>query len=266
MESDEKKQKTVVLQDEGLRKLKGFVQIPKLVLLYKNLSYGAKVAYGILLGYAWQDEFCFPAQKAIAEDLGCSIRQAQRFLDELKQEKLITWTQRGMNQPNIYYILQLPKIEQPPLKNKDTTNMSRPDTTNMSGQEATNMSYYKYSYNNNHNNVNVDKEGKGRGGTEEPKTELHRLPNLGEPPEKTDYIASEILTALGDETSKAFYRLVAAKIPESFIRQKLSELKQGNARSPAKVFVSIVKNYAAERLAKQKMQSIHAAKQGLFRY
>jgi hypothetical protein len=163
-----------------------------------------------------------------------------------------------MNQPNIYYILQLPKIEQPPLKNKDTTNMSHPDTTN--------MSYYKYSYNNNHNNVNVDREGKRRDGTEEPKTDLHRLPNLGDPPEKTDYIASEILAALGDADSKAFYRLVAAKIPESFIRQKLSELKQGNARSPAKVFVSIVKNYAAERLAKQKMQSIHAAKQGLFRY
>jgi hypothetical protein len=102
------------------------------------------------------------------------------------------------------------------------------------------------------NNVNVDKEWKGRGGTEEPKTGLHRLPNLGEPPEKTDYIASEILAALGDETSKAFYRLVTAKIPESFIRQKLSEIKQGNARSPAKVFASIVKKLRRRKVGKAK--------------
>src|SRR5918999_1751521 len=274
------KETTVVLRDAGLRKLKGFVQIPKAILLCQDISYGAKVAYSILLGYAWQDEFCFPAQESLANDLGCSIRQARRFLVELKGQRFITWKQTGLNKPNVYYLLPLPEVKknhvasEEAMKNMDGTNLSHPertdlaepDKTHMSGQDGTRMSAYKYSSTYNHNNVNVDKEGKGRGGTEEPKTELHRLPNLGEPPEKTDYIASEILTALGDETSKAFYRLVAAKIPESFIRQKLSELKQGNARSPAKVFVSIVKNYAAERLAKQKMQSIHAAKQGLFRY
>src|SRR5919197_1111611 len=113
------------------------------------------------------------------------------------------------------------------------------------------------------NNVNVSKERGGETSREEPKTDLHRLPNLGEPPEKTDYIASEILAVLGDANSKPFYRLVAAKIPESFIRQKLSELKQGNAHSPARVFVSIVKRYAAEKLAGQKIQGIAVAKEGL---
>ncbi len=126
------------------------------------------------------------------------------------------------------------------------------------------MSAYIYSSNNNQNNVNVDREGKGRGGTEEPKTDLHRLPDLDQPNEKIDLLAGDILAALGDASSKAFYRLVAAKIPENFIRQKLSELKQGNARSPAKVFASIVKNYAAEKLADQKMQSISFMKQRLF--
>lgn len=116
------------------------------------------------------------------------------------------------------------------------------------------------------NNVNVDKEGKGKGGTEEPKTDLHRLPDLDQPPEQADYIAGEILAVLGDDGSKAFYRLVAAKIPESFIRQKLSELRQGSARSPAKVFASIVRTHAAEKLSEQKMKSISLAKQGLFRY
>jgi endonuclease YncB( thermonuclease family) len=76
-----------------------------------------------------------------------------------------------------------------------------------------------------------------------------------DPPEKTDYIAGEILSALGDESSKAFYRLVAGKIPESFIRKKLSELKQGSARLPTRVFVSSKKNYAAEKLSEQKCRA-----------
>jgi hypothetical protein len=86
-----------------------------------------------------------------------------------------------------------------------------------------------------------------------------------DPPGKTDYIAGEIFSALGNESSEAFYRLVAGKIPESFIRKKLSELKQGSVRLPTRVFVSSIKNYAAEKLSEQKMQSIQPAKQDLFR-
>jgi hypothetical protein len=81
---------------------------------------------------------------------------------------------------------------------------------------------------------------------------------------KADLLASDVLAELGDVSSMAFYRLVAAKVPESFIRQKLSELKQGSARTPERVFASIVRNYAAEKLAK-KIQSISLTKQGLFR-
>jgi hypothetical protein len=99
---------------------------------------------------------------------------------------------------------------------------------------------------------------KGRYGGEKPKTDLHKLSNLDQPPEKTNYIAEDILNAFGDERSKPFYRLVAAKIPESVIRKKLSELKQGNVQSPAKVFVSNIKNYAAEMLQKQRMQYLYS--------
>lgn len=127
------------------------------------------------------------------------------------------------------------------------------------------MSAYIYSSNNNHNNVNVDKKRKGRGVTIEPKTDLHKPPDLDQPNEQSDLLASDMLAELGDVSSMAFYRLVAAKIPESFIRQKLSELKQGSARTPERVFASIIRNYAAEKLAKQKIQSISLTKQELFR-
>jgi helix-turn-helix protein len=153
MEPQKNNEKTVVLQDEGLRKLKGFVQIPKAVLLCKEITYGAKVAYSILLGYAWQDEFCFPAQESLANDLGCSVRQARRFLVELKEFKFIAWQQTGLNKPNVYYLLPLPVLpkntiskETPSIpdgtymSHPDRTNISASDQSNLAGQDKTNMS------------------------------------------------------------------------------------------------------------------------------
>ena len=255
-------EKTVFLQDEGLRKLKGFVQIPKVVLLSKKISYGAKVAYGILLGYAWQDDFCFPAQKSLADDLGCSVRQAQRFLEELKEGKFIAWKQMGLNRPNIYSLLSLPATEESEKRSKikdttnlsypDTTEMSLPDATNLSRQDTTPMSYKEYSVN--YNNVNVNGTSKK---TE--KTDLRKLPDIEQDREKTKYVADEIFAQLGDKQSKAFYYLVAAKVPEREIRQALAEIKQSEARSPAAVFTSRMKTYAAEATNRQHISSLYSS-------
>jgi hypothetical protein len=268
------KEVTVVLQDEGLRKLKGFVQIPKAILLCQTISYGAKVAYSILLGYAWQDEFCFPAQESLANDLGCSVRQARRFLVELKDQRFISWKQTGLNKPNVYYLLPLPAVEKgatashrgtenkdgPNLSHPDRTDLAAPERTPLSHQEQTNMSAYKYSYTNNQNNVNVDKEGEGRGGAEEPKTDLYKLPSLNHDKAETEAIAQEITNQLGDQKSFPFYYLVASKVPEREIYATLSSLKQGGATSPAKVFASRMKSYAAQQ-ADTRSQSLHSAMQ-----
>jgi hypothetical protein len=256
------KETTVVLQDAGLRKLKGFVQIPKAILLCQDISYGAKVAYSILLGYAWQDEFCFPAQESLANDLGCSIRQARRFLVELHEHRFISWKQTGLNKPNVYYLLPLPPLEKGSeaakkvLKHKDGTNMSHPDRTDlaepdgtsMSGQDKTNMSAYIYSSTNTKNNVNVDREGKGRKGPEDPRTDLHKLPTLDQDKAKTDLIASDILHQLGDRQSLPFYHLVAARVPEQEIYAVLASIKQNGANYPPRVFVSRMKDYAAKKV------------------
>jgi hypothetical protein len=260
MEPQKNNEKTVVLQDEGLRKLKGFVQIPKAVLLCKEISYGAKLAYSILLVYAWQDEFCFPAQESLANDLGCSVRQARRFLVELKVYKFISWQQTGLNKPNVYYLLPLPVLQKitgstEALRNPDGTNMSHPDRTNMSapektnmsGQDKTHMSAYKYSYTHKQNNVNVSKEGKGKGSSEEPKTDLHKLPALEQDKAETELIAKDILHQLGDRQSLPFYYLVASRVPRTEIFAALSSIKQGGATSPPKVFSNRMKAYAAER-------------------
>jgi hypothetical protein len=83
------------------------------------------------------------------------------------------------------------------------------------------------------------------------KSTLQKLPDLGDPPEKTAYIAKHvILQALGDEKSSKFYELVAAKIPEQVIREVLSEVRVDGARDPARLFTYKIQRYA---LAKQKL-------------
>jgi len=83
------------------------------------------------------------------------------------------------------------------------------------------------------------------------KSVLQSLPDLGDPPEKTVYIAQHvILPVLGDEQSRKFYELVAAKIPEQVIRETLSQLRVDGARSPAKLFTYKIQRYA---LTKQKL-------------
>ena len=82
------------------------------------------------------------------------------------------------------------------------------------------------------------------------KSILQQLPDLGDPPEKTAYIAKHvILQALGDEKSSRYYALVAAKVPEQVIRETLSEIRSDGARNPAKLFTYKIQRYA---LGKQK--------------
>jgi DNA-binding transcriptional ArsR family regulator len=102
--------------------------------------------------------------------------------------------------------------------------------------------------------VNNTVNGVVKGGE---KSSLHKLPDLGDPPEKTAYIAKDIiLKALGDEKSLKFYELVAAKIPEQVIREVLSEVRADGARSPAKLFTYKIKQYALNRRKRGVLKSI----------
>jgi hypothetical protein len=71
--------------------------------------------------------------------------------------------------------------------------------------------------------------------------------------------------AFGDEHSRHFYMLVAKKIPQSVIREKLSEIKQGGARSPQKVFTSAMNAYATDALQKKTVSTLMSSKEQLFR-
>jgi hypothetical protein len=94
-------------------------------------------------------------------------------------------------------------------------------------------------------NVNVSSKGKGRANY------LHLLPDALTESAHIDLIAGDILAALGDAQSTAFYHLVARKVPEETIRRCLSELKAGRVRSKPKVFTGTMMHYAAEHVAKE---------------
>lgn len=103
--------KTVVIDDPALQQfVGGFTVIPNRVLRSAEISVGAKLAYSLLLSYAWQKNFCFPAQEQLAKDLGGGERSIRRYLVELRTFGLITWRQIGLNRPNVYHILKLPEM------------------------------------------------------------------------------------------------------------------------------------------------------------
>src|SRR5208337_2804808 len=65
----------------------GFTQVPNFILTNKELSVGAKLAYAMLLKYAWTDDACFPGQQKLADDIGAGERSVRTYLKELECAK-----------------------------------------------------------------------------------------------------------------------------------------------------------------------------------
>ena len=72
----------------------GFTQVPNFFLTNKHLSVGAKLAYAMLLKYAWADSAVFPGQQKLADDMGAGERSVRTYLKELEDAKLLEVTQR----------------------------------------------------------------------------------------------------------------------------------------------------------------------------
>ena len=84
----------------------GFTQVPNFILTKKDISVGAKLAYAMLLKYAWGNDACFPGQVKLAEDMG--VRRAQRpHAISRNSKKLACWrsVQRGLGKTNLYRLI-----------------------------------------------------------------------------------------------------------------------------------------------------------------
>jgi hypothetical protein len=80
----------------------GFTQVPNFILTKSDISVGAKLAYAMLLKYAWGDDACFPGQTKLATDMGSGERSVRRYLDELEKASLLEVIQRGLGKTNLY--------------------------------------------------------------------------------------------------------------------------------------------------------------------
>lgn len=80
----------------------GFTQVPNFILTNSALSVGAKLAYAMLLKYAWSDNACYPGQQKLAEDMGAGERSVRTYLKELEDANFLEVTQRGLGKTNLY--------------------------------------------------------------------------------------------------------------------------------------------------------------------
>jgi hypothetical protein len=96
------KDKNIVLKGADAATAKGFTQVPNFLLRSNKLSPGDKLAFAMLLSYAWQNDFCFPGQKRLGEDMGLHETNVRRHLKSLQAIGLLTITRRGQGKTNIY--------------------------------------------------------------------------------------------------------------------------------------------------------------------
>ena len=83
---------------------KGFTQVPNALLKHPQVSPGAKLAYTMLLSYAWHNDFCFPGQERLGKDMGVNERSVRTYLKELESKKFLTIKRQGQGRPNIYHL------------------------------------------------------------------------------------------------------------------------------------------------------------------
>ena len=98
------REKSIILHTKDPVVREGFVQLPNFILKHKTLSVGSKISYAILLSYAWHNDYCFPGQKRMAEDMGVSVGSVNKYLQELESQGMIKITRRGLGKPNIYEV------------------------------------------------------------------------------------------------------------------------------------------------------------------
>jgi hypothetical protein len=82
----------------------GFTQVPNMILKDSKLTLGARMTYAMFLSYAWHNDYCFPGQDRLAEDLGMSRSRVTEFVSELEIAGRISIKRRGLGKTNIYTI------------------------------------------------------------------------------------------------------------------------------------------------------------------
>jgi hypothetical protein len=96
---------TLLVEDDALQY--GFVQLPRQILLARNLTRDAKLLYAVLLHHAWQKERCFPGYGVLCHELQASENSVRKFMRELEAVGLLAQKRRGLGLTNVYRLLRL---------------------------------------------------------------------------------------------------------------------------------------------------------------
>lgn len=83
---------------------RGFVMVPIAILRHSDLTMGAKTAYAALLSYAWHNDYCFPGQDRMADDIGATRQSVNTWIKELERKGFIKVTRRGQGKSNLYEV------------------------------------------------------------------------------------------------------------------------------------------------------------------
>lgn len=101
--------RNIVLKGADAATARGFTQVPNFLLRSNKLSAGDKLAFAMLLSYAWQNDYCFPGQLRLAQDMGITERSVRTHLKSLKSHGLLAITQRGQGKTNLYELNLKPR-------------------------------------------------------------------------------------------------------------------------------------------------------------
>ena len=102
--SDILRERTIILRGADPVTQHGFVQVPTVILLAKDISGNAKLVYAMLLKYAWQDGSCFPGQDRLAADLALSRQTVNTCIQELATKAYIKVLRQGQGKTNVYEV------------------------------------------------------------------------------------------------------------------------------------------------------------------
>jgi hypothetical protein len=135
--------------------------VPNIILRSPHLTHGAKVAYGILLSYAWQDDHTFPGQDRMATDMGVERKAVIRYLKELKTKGAIRVQRRGMGKTNVYTIVRLRDV--PRMGHQDVPFSPHPEVPPLGQPVVPSLGLNEYTISNTHmtmDNSNFPHSGK----------------------------------------------------------------------------------------------------------
>ncbi|MFF2889510.1 helix-turn-helix domain-containing protein [Paenibacillus sp. NPDC057967] len=91
---------------------RGHVQLPNMVISCLELSDTAKIAYGVISKYVFENgREAFPAVSRIAMACNCTKKTAIKYIDELCEKGFILKERNGNRRTNTYYLMDVDKVD-----------------------------------------------------------------------------------------------------------------------------------------------------------